>query len=151
LPFQGAAAGLNPDRARPCILYGLASSRDLTVRYIGQTRDGAEQAWREHRADAAKKADLREFDCSDWIRREVSAGFRIKFVPIATEGAPVWDVSLRAEVARRKLRGEQLLNRPPDHEAIPREAPVVPITDSARQNMRNAAKRRFELQAGTRA
>jgi hypothetical protein len=139
LPYLGAyLQAIAPHR--PCSVYGLASSRDRIVHYLGQTRDGVATAVRQHLADARGKRA--EFDCSDWLRAERLAGHRILAVMICAEA--VWGKTLDAEISRRRKAGDVLYNRVPDLDADTRLTPEVVVTKQARERMSDAAKRRVQ-------
>src|SRR3546814_4060225 len=111
-PFEGGAVGREPD----CNIYALFSTRDATLRYIGQTSDHPSYRRDEHvkAARRGKKTALAE-----WIRSEVAAGAQIRVKALDWHG--VWGVSEREYIALYRAMGAPLLNVHPGGGGRPQE------------------------------
>ncbi len=61
-----------------CAVYGLYSTEDEIIRYVGQTTQPLNRRLHQHLADS-KRADYR---CSRWIRKVMRSGYEVKIVAI---------------------------------------------------------------------
>jgi len=68
---------------KECSVYGLTSSRDDRIRYVGQTIQPLKIRLAQHVADST----LRKYDtrCFRWIRKEVSGGYKINIQVIESD------------------------------------------------------------------
>ena len=88
------------------IVYGLMSTRDSTVKYIGQTNTTLETRFKGHLEDAFKK-NLDTPKC-EWIREEISNGYEIQ--PIILMKDCYGEVNERRLLDAYELSGHQLVN-----------------------------------------
>ena len=90
---------------RTCTVYGLASSEDGKIRYVGQTVCGMVERVRLHHVYARKMDDSRVYR---WIRRVIASGHKILSWPIESDA--VWDVSEIRLIAFYRKHGADLTN-----------------------------------------
>lgn len=86
-------------------VYGLASSEDGVVRYVGQTTGQLDRRLIHHHYDAKKLGTIHK---SNWIRRVIERGFEIQIVPIE-ENAP-WGSAEIKWIAWYRQNGFDLVN-----------------------------------------
>lgn len=87
-----------------CDVYGLASSRDGVMRYVGQTMDVAEA----RHAEWLRGRQRRRGKVAEWIRAETTAGFAIELRVLIRGGR--WNVDETNLIARYRALGAPLLN-----------------------------------------
>jgi hypothetical protein len=90
-----------------CIVYGLASTRDGKVRYVGQTRCKPEARLAQHIAEAYKP-NPSHARLAEWIRAENKARFFVG-VRVLCDTAE-WNVTEPQVIADHRARGVDLLN-----------------------------------------
>jgi hypothetical protein len=91
-----------------CIVYGLASTRDGKIRYIGQTRRKPEARLTQHIAEAYKANPIHP-RLAEWIRAENKARFFVGVRVLDERG--VWNETEPKLIAEYRARGENLLNK----------------------------------------
>jgi hypothetical protein len=94
-------------KKRSAIVYGLMSTRDSIVKYIGQTNTTIESRLKAHLRDACKKTLDNNPKC-DWIREEISDGYEIR--PIILMKDCYGEVNERRLLDAYELSGHQLVN-----------------------------------------
>lgn len=87
-----------------CIVYGLYSSRDDELRYIGQTTQSIARRLIQHRSYARRQQTA----VHKWFIREVHEGFDISIKELACNA--VMHVTEQALIAEHKASGARLLN-----------------------------------------
>lgn len=91
----------------PTVVYGLWSTRDRIIRYIGQTSSGLPAArLSKHRSAAAKGAGGA---VGEWIRSEVAAGAEIRMKALHWHGDAA--ISEKEFIALYRRLGAPLLNK----------------------------------------
>lgn len=78
---------------RLCFVYGLFSTEDMVIRYIGQTLQPIKRRLTQHLA-TAKRDDAK---CYRWIRKAIRDGHRIGFIEL--EAGCQWDIAEREWIA----------------------------------------------------
>ncbi len=86
-------------------VYGLASSEDGKLRYIGQTTGALDRRLIHHRYDAKKLSTIHK---SNWIRSVIERGFEIVIFPIECN-AP-WGTAEQRLIALHRKNGVDLVN-----------------------------------------
>lgn len=89
---------------KPVLVYGLHSSRDNSIRYIGQTVQRLSDRLKQHRSYAKKK----QTGVHKWMNREMQEGFEILIVSLVTDA--IWNVTEVDLIAQYKQSGNRLLN-----------------------------------------
>lgn len=69
-------------------IYGLLSTRDNIIRYIGQTKSSLKRRLSEHKCDALTR-NIANHKCN-WIRKEISDGFEINITMIEETDSEKW-------------------------------------------------------------
>ena len=105
----------------PATVYGLASSQDNRVRYVGQTRGVPQWALNAHLTSARKGKAGR---LNDWMRKELAAGHSVDVVVITEAG--VWNETANALIAEMLAAGIDLLGFPRETGRTSEVAPVGP-------------------------
>lgn len=91
--------------SRICTVYGLASTEDRAIRYVGQTLQKPERRRANHLKLARQGASGPRHS---WIRKVLADGFDI--VVVVLEASAVWDVSERRWIAEMRQAGADLVN-----------------------------------------
>src|SRR3954470_10764603 len=86
-------------------IYGLSSSRNGELRYIGQTTQAVAARLRQHRSDASRRHAT---PVQKWIAKEVAGGFVIELTVL--QECAVLHVDEIAWIAKHKASGTRLLN-----------------------------------------
>jgi hypothetical protein len=86
-----------------CSIYGLCSTKNGVIRYIGQTKQPLQSRLTQHLAEAARSRGNSR--CHRWIRKELSAGHSIEIRLI--EDGCAWDEAEKRwiEIYRQKHPG----------------------------------------------
>lgn len=90
---------------KPVTIYGLASSLDGEIRYVGQTTKPISERLKEHRAHA-KKYPHRHLSC--WVNSVKSSGHEIIVVMLTSDA--VWNETERSLIAELRNAGARLVN-----------------------------------------
>lgn len=90
--------------SKPTIIYGLYSSRNGELRYVGQTTQGLKTRLIQHRNYAKTKRT----PVHNWIARELSAGFQIEIKSLCDEA--IFNVTELEFIAKHRAAGARLLN-----------------------------------------
>lgn len=93
------------DTIRRCTVYGLRSSSDPEIRYIGQTFYSLSNRLKRHRKEA-RSGD--QTPRSRWIRKVIAGGERVEIVPI--EENAVWNEAEIRWIAHYRAASPRLLN-----------------------------------------
>ena len=88
-------------------IYGLFSSEDDIIRYIGQTKNSVTSRVREHLREAFLK-ECFHYRKSKWIRKVLSKGFQVQFI-VLKENA-IWNVDEVRITERHRKEGFDLTN-----------------------------------------
>lgn len=89
---------------RTCTIYGLSSSRDGELRYVGQTVQKPATRLRVHLESAKRN----KTHIANWIKREVAGGYAI-LMEILEENAS-WNTAEIEWISKHKALGTRLLN-----------------------------------------
>ena len=84
---------------KKCKVYGLSSSEDGRIRYIGQTTQTLRRRLAQHLADAKRKQS--HIHCYRWIRKTISAGEKIQIHLIESDCVVDLDETKWIEIYRR--------------------------------------------------
>lgn len=87
-----------------CVVYGLKSSRDGEVRYVGQTTRSTSRRLTQHMYYARS----RETAVHHWIMREIEHGFKIELAVLVSEA--VFNTTEQEVIAECRRMGARLLN-----------------------------------------
>lgn len=87
-------------------VYALYSSRDDVTRYVGQTNKAAWDRYCRHMI--AAKGTAKPCPVTAWMRAELKAGYAVKYRVLKADA--VWSVDERAEIARLREQGIDLIN-----------------------------------------
>lgn len=96
---------MTDDLPAPATVYGLKSTRDNRLRYIGQTQGEPSRRYYRHMHDARCGAPGK---VAAWIRNEVAAGFTIRQTILVEHG--ILNETERAVIERARATGYDLLN-----------------------------------------
>lgn len=96
---------MTDDLPAPATVYGLKSTRDHRLRYIGQTQGEPSRRYYRHMHDARRGAPGK---VAAWIRNEVEAGFTILQTILVEHG--ILNETQRAVIERARVTGYDLLN-----------------------------------------
>jgi len=96
-----------------CVVYGLSSSEDGVIRYIGQTVKAPERRLLAHKSQAKR----RRAAVHHWICKVFEHGHAL-CMTILIDNAE-WAVSERMEIEKRRSAGERLLNLTDGGDGIP--------------------------------
>lgn len=89
---------------KKCVVYGLYSSRDNELRYIGQTTQTPAYRLAQHRNYAKRKQTA----VHKWFLREMAEGFNVELRVICDEA--IFNVTETELIAQHKASGARLLN-----------------------------------------
>lgn len=89
---------------KKCIVYGLVSSRDDALRYVGQTTQTPERRLSQHRYYAKRKQTA----VHKWFARETADGFVVSLRVICADA--VMHATEIEVIAQRRAAGDRLLN-----------------------------------------
>lgn len=89
---------------KKCVVYGLFSSRDNELRYIGQTTLSIKQRFSQHKSYSKKKKTA----VHKWFSREVNEGYDIEMRVLIDDA--IMHESEKSMIASHKLAGARLLN-----------------------------------------
>lgn len=89
---------------KQCVVYGLYSSRDGELRYIGQTTQRESTRLNQHRHYAKRKQTA----VHKWFWREVSEGFSVELRVLCKDA--VFNVTEIDFIAKHRSEGARLLN-----------------------------------------
>ena len=128
----------------PTIIYGLWSTRDRVIRYIGQTTGGIPDARLSKHRYAARCG--RSGAVPEWIRGEVAEGFDVHLRVLFWHGDAA--VSEREYIALYRAMGAPLLNasRGADLSALPEER-AHPLSVETRRKISAANRGRPKSEA----
>jgi hypothetical protein len=97
--------------AKSCTVYGLFSTRDGAVRYVGQTRRELAERLGNHLMQSVRLA--RPFD--GWLRQEINDGFAIGIRALVVDAE--WCVAERRTIQELRASGADLWNITPEEKA----------------------------------
>jgi hypothetical protein len=86
-------------------VYGLASTRDRKIRYVGQTNREVQRRFYRHTDDARSG---KQTYCCRWIRKELAGGFKV--YPFVIERDVVYNDAEIRWIAFYKRAGAELVN-----------------------------------------
>jgi hypothetical protein len=122
-----------------CRVYGLSSSEDGEIRYIGQTTKKGNRRLREHICEAMRGG---QWPLCKWIRKVIARGHSIQFVVLVSNA--VLNETETQLIAGYRSNGSRLLNCTDGGEGFVGWKP----TGEQRIKMRDAAKRRMQSVEG---
>lgn len=89
-----------------CYVYGLKSTRDSAIRFIGQSLREPKNAYTRHLNEARKA--IRKTKMTEWMRREWRAGHGVLLEIIDLNG--IWNETAAALIADYRAQDRWLLN-----------------------------------------
>jgi hypothetical protein len=120
--------------AKPAIVYGLTSTEDGQIRYIGQTIKPLNKRLRSH-IDGAKRGGT--WPVAKWIRKVIRQVFTVQIVPLVETA--IWNDTEIETIAVYLAQGAKLLNATNGG-----QNPVgLVFSEETRRKMSDAAKRRW--------
>jgi hypothetical protein len=91
--------------SKPCIIYGLASTADGEIRYVGQTTQTVKRRLAFH-VSYAKRHAASHLD--RWINKVARDGFKVNAVVL--DGQAIWNITEVSVIAKFRSHGASLLN-----------------------------------------
>lgn len=92
---------------RTCTVYGLYSSADERIRYVGQTTGDVATRVRKHVAKALRKT-TKPTHREAWIRKVVASGAKVKWVVL--QQTAIWNKDEILWIRKLRRRGADLVN-----------------------------------------
>ncbi len=125
-----------------CDVYGLYSTRDKVIRYIGQSTKGTAKRHAEHLSHARLKRRKKDVTLrlSQWIRSEWRTGHGVLAITLVHNAE--WNTIEREQIALFRQRGAVLINL---HDG---GAPIPP-SDGLLQRMKRMTSLRQRQELGT--
>jgi hypothetical protein len=120
--------------SKPAIVYGLTSSEDGQIRYIGQTTKPLRRRLREH-ITSAQRGGM--WPIAKWIRKVIRQGFEVQITPLVESA--IWDESEIETITTYLAQGAKLLNATNGGKGFV----GMVFTEDTRRKMSEAAKRRL--------
>lgn len=121
----------------PATVYGLKSTRDGRIRYIGQTQENPVRRLSNHKRMARQGAGGK---VGEWMRNEMADGFEVRMSIIVEAGT--LNETERLVIEKARAEGYDLLNtRDGGGVKVERRGPP-PISASTRARLSKAAKGR---------
>lgn len=92
---------------KTCLIYGLSSSADNVIRYIGQTTQSLHERFKSHRHDSLKNHKKMHRKINAWLRENLLNGNKISYHQICIGK---WNETEKDCIKAAKTKGWNLLN-----------------------------------------
>jgi len=123
---------------RECVVYGLFSSENGEIRYIGQTKLSLRRRLETHKSNAKRGGKRRS---AFWIRSVLNRGFELHIVVLHDYAE--WNVTEKAMIKQWRENGARLVNMTDGGEGI-----YIP-SDETRQKRAASVKASWEKRSRT--
>lgn len=129
-------------------VYGLSSSEDGKIRYVGQTTEPLSKRLIHHHYDAKKLTRIHK---SNWIRSVIERGFKVQIIPLQEE-APLHAAEIEW-IAKLRAQGYDLVNTTNGGEGVfgYRKTPEQLAAWAAKMRGRTSPRKGVTLSEETRA